>query len=146
MSHPVELAVTALVVAASAVLFGYWFRYTCLLILNAKTACDYAGQVAAAHQLSFPTVRARLNQASAIDLNTLHAAIERDYATLTRLLEGAESTELSIEMRMLDARYKMMNAWCRASRSLAPGSARRALDEMCSTVAYFANVLGERTA
>ena len=43
-----ETATTILIIVGSMLLFGYWFRYTCLLILSAKTTRDYAGEVAAA--------------------------------------------------------------------------------------------------
>lgn len=43
-----------LVLTVSLILFLYWFRYTCLLILSAKPAKDYSGQVAQVNQLSFP--------------------------------------------------------------------------------------------
>ncbi len=55
-----ELIVTLVITVSSVLLFGYWFRYTCLLILSAKTTRDYAADIAAANQLSFLQVQAQL--------------------------------------------------------------------------------------
>ena len=49
----IERIATILITASSVLLFGYWFRYTCLLVLNTKTVRDYASEVAAVHQLGF---------------------------------------------------------------------------------------------
>jgi hypothetical protein len=143
-----ELAVTLIIAAGSVALLGYWFRYTCLLIVSAKTAQDYAGEVAAANQLSFLNVQSCLHQSAGTDLVGLHGALERDYALLTYLLKNAQSKteESSIETRMLGAHYRVMNAWYRVSRSFSPEAARQALDDMAMVVAHLANVMGERNA
>ena len=52
-----ETATTILIIVGSMLLFGYWFRYTCLLILSAKTTRDYAGEVAAANREAAESVR-----------------------------------------------------------------------------------------
>ena len=41
----IELLATTIITLSSVALFGYWFRYTCLLILSARTTRDYAGAV-----------------------------------------------------------------------------------------------------
>ena len=66
----IELISTVIITASSVLLFGYWFRYTCLLILSAKTARDFAGQVAAANQLGFLDVQNQLRGAS-VNLDSL---------------------------------------------------------------------------
>ena len=43
-----ESVLTILISVSSTLLFGYWFRYTCLLILSAKTTRDYAAEAPAA--------------------------------------------------------------------------------------------------
>ena len=58
----IELIATVTITVSSVVLFAYWFRYTCLLILSAKTARDYASDVAYSNKLGFPEVQAQLNQ------------------------------------------------------------------------------------
>jgi hypothetical protein len=143
-----ELAVTIIIAAGSVALLGYWFRYTCLLIVSAKTAEDYAGEVAAANQLSFLNVQSCLHQSAGTDLVGLHGALERDYALLTYLLKNAQSKteEFSIETSMLAAHYRAMNAWYRVSRNFSAETARGALEDMAMVVAHFANVMGERNA
>src|SRR5580704_13689903 len=148
-NHQFELIVTVVIAAGSALLFGYWFRYTCLLILSAKTAFDYAGDMVAANQLSFLDVQSRLRERSFADLDPLHAALERDYSLLTYLLKNAAHSspeESSIETSMLELHYRMMGAWYRACRPFSAEAARSALEQMSVVVAHFANVMGERAA
>jgi len=140
-----EFIATLIITASSALLFGYWFRYTCVLILNAKTSRDFAGDVAAANLLSFPTVQRQLWVEGA-DLGHLHDSLNRDYALLTYLVSHAagHQGDVSLEDRMLQLNYRVMGAWYRMSRPFSATAARRALDEMSQVVAHFANVMGER--
>jgi hypothetical protein len=143
-----EFAVTVSIAAGSVLLFGYWFRYTCLLIVSAKTALDYAGSVAAANQLSFLDVQSRLHEQNITDFDPIHAALERDYSVITYLLKNAahSTEESSIETRMLAMNYRLMGAWYQVSRRFSTEMARRALEDMALVVAHFANVMGERNA
>jgi len=144
----IELLTTVIVTASSVLLFGYWFRYTCLLILSAKTTRDYAGQVATANQLGFLQVQARLRESGA-NLNDLRDVLDRDYAVLSRLLRQAGDSSLegsSIEKRMLAMNYRVMHAWSRAIGTFSPSAARQALEEMSMVVAHFANAMGQQTA
>jgi hypothetical protein len=143
-----EFAVTVVLTVGSALLFGYWFRYTCLLILSAKTARDYAHQVATANQLNFLEVQSRLRQ-GVLELDPLHAALARDYDVVTYLLKNAahsSSEESPLEARMLEMNYRLMSAWYQVSRRFSSSAARRALEEMSLVVGHFANVMGERAA
>lgn len=148
----IELILTIGIVAGSALLLAYWFRYTCLLFLSAKTACDYAGDVAMANQLAFLDVQARLRQGSFVDLDPLHRSLERDYTLITFLLKNvAPSTESAVqetltELRMLEVYYRLMGAWYRVSRTFSTEAARSALEQMSVVVEHFANVMGERAA
>ena len=49
-----ELIVTVVITLSSVLMFGYWFRYTCLLILSATTTRDYAVDVATANPIELP--------------------------------------------------------------------------------------------
>jgi|SRR5271170_5489206 len=143
-----ELAVTAIIAAGSVVLFGYWFRYTCMLIVSAKTALDYAAGVAAANRLNFLDVQARLHE-RVTELDPLRAALERDYTLITYLLKNAAQSgteESSLETRMLKMNYRLMDAWYQVSRHFSTQAACRALEDMSMVVAHFANVMGERAA
>ena len=142
----IELLTTSIITLSSVALFGYWFRYVCLMILSTKTAQDYAGQVATANQLGFLGVRAAL-QGNAPDLDRLRDVLDRDYEVLSRLLKHASSMEQSgLEKRMLETNYKVMHAWYAVCSRFSPAAAARALDEMSQVVAHFANVMGESAA
>jgi hypothetical protein len=144
-----EFAVTVFIAAGSVLLFGYWFRYTCLLIVSAKTALDYAGDVAAANHLSFPDIQSRLRDCNITDFDPLHTALERDFDLITYLLKNAAHStagESSIETRMLTLNYRLLDVWYRVSRRFSTGAACRALEDMSLVVAHFANVMGERNA
>ena len=146
-----ELVATIIITLSSVALFGYWFRYTCLLILSTKTAQDYAGQVAAANQLGFLEVRSQLQsdstQTNSANLDRLRDALDRDYAVLSGLLKHAGSMgQSALEKRMLAANYQVIRAWYSVSRQFSPAAAARALDEMSQVIAHFANVMGESAA
>lgn len=136
----IELASTVIITMLSTLLFGYWFRYTCLLILSAKTTRDYACDVATANQLSFLRIQSELRQAMPSDLERLHASLDRDYDVLKSLLKQT----LGLEERMLQLNYRLMGVWCSAARKFSPSAARKALDEMTLVLAHFANSMGEQ--
>ena len=143
----IELVVTVSMMAGSVLLFSYWFRYTCLLILSAKTTQDYAGEVAAANQLSFVRVQTQLQEGGP-ELAALQAALDRDYAVVTYLLKHASPAEgeSSIESRMLEMNYRLMRGWSVLSRRFSTELSRQALQEMSQVVAHFANLMGERAS
>ena len=142
-----ELIVTLVITVSSALLFAYWFRYTCLLILSAKTTRDYAADIALANQLNFLNVQTQLRDQRPGDLDRLQAALDRDYAVITYLIQHASvQGEWGVEDRMLQLNYRLMGAWCSVSRNFSPEAARRALDEMSMIISHFANAMGERAA
>jgi len=125
---------------------GYWFRYSCLLILSAQTTRDYAADIATANQLGFLQVQAQLRE-NPIDLDRLQSALNRDFALVTYLIQNASGQgEWGMEDRMLQLNYRLMGAWCSISRSFSPEAGRRALDEMSMIISHFANAMGERAA
>ena len=139
-----ELIVTILITVSSALLFGYWFRYTCLLILSARTTRDYAVDVAQANQLNFLQVQAEL-RSQPVELDRLQASLDRDYAVINGLIQSS-SGEWGMEDRMLQLNYRLMGAWCAVSRRFSAEMARQALDEMSTIIAHFANSICERAA
>jgi hypothetical protein len=143
-----ELIATAVITMSSALLLAYWFRYTCLLILSARTTRDYAAQVVTANRLSFVEVQARLRSRPAADLDHLHNLLDQDYRVVSYLLKHAGWSESSgrLESNMLAVDYRLMQAWYGITRSISSGAACRALDEMSRVVAHFANTMGERAA
>ena len=142
-----ELIVTLVITGSSVLLFGYWFRYTCLLILSAKTTRDYAADIATANQLSFLQVQTELRDRQPADLDRLQASLDRDLKVVTYLIQHASAeSEWGIEDRMLQLNYRLMSAWCSISKGFSAEAGRRALDEMSMVVSHFANAVGERAA
>jgi len=140
-----ELIVTLVITVSSVLMFGYWFRYTCLLILSAETTRDYAADIATANQLSFLKVQAELREQQPADLNRLQASLDRDLAVVTYLIQNASGQgEWGMEARMLKLNYQLMSTWCSVSQRFSPEAGRRALDEMSMIVSHFANSLGEQ--
>lgn len=140
-----------LIIAFSMLLFLYWFRYTCLLILSTKTTKDYALEVAAANQLSFISAQERLREEADAEgrLENLRQSLDRDYQLLTGLLNHAAAFQVagySVEQRMLMIDYYAMKCWYSVARSFSDLRARQALEEMANIVAHFANLMGERAA
>ena len=137
-----------IILVASLGLFIYWFRYTCLLILSAKTSLDYTRGVALANQLCFLGVQSELESEAGADperLDRLERSLGQDYAAVTSLLKKSFG-QPSVEDLMLKIDYRIMTVWYRVARTLAPGHAVSAASEMCQIVSYFANSIGERAA
>lgn len=141
-----------IIVGFSLALFLYWFRYTCVLILSARTAKDFTARVAQTNGLELVRVQAALKQSpEAGELTELEAALRHDYYLLTALVRHAARFQISgpqLEQRILIADFQVQAAWFQLARRL-PGSqayAQAAVNEMADIVAHFANAMGERAA
>jgi hypothetical protein len=141
----VELAATIVIILSSILLFGYWFRYTCLLIVSAKTVRDYTSDVAMAYQLTFPQVQSQLSEHAA-NLDRLRELLDRDYAVVTRLMDQASANGAGFEQRVLAINYRVARAWYGVSSRFSPRAARAALEQMSQVVSHFANSAGEYAA
>src|SRR5258708_34144639 len=125
----IENVATLILTFSSFVLFAYWFRYACLLILTAKTTHDYAGAVATANRLDFPKVQLKL-RGQAVDLDRLKDALDRAYGVLIYLMKNAANPrtgEAALEKRMLEIYYRLIRAWYRATSRFSPRTACQAL-------------------
>jgi hypothetical protein len=145
----IELIATVIITASSVLLFAYWFRYTCLLILSAKTARDYTSDVACSNSLLFPEVQAQLDQNSSPDLDILRVALERDYQVIRQMMKYMPNThegQSALETQMLAINFRLMGTWYKATRHISGSTAARALGEMSLVVAHFANLMGEQAA
>jgi hypothetical protein len=140
-----ELVITVTMSLTSLLLFGYWFRYTCHLILDAASTHDYSTSVAQAHHLCFQEAQMRLSH-NAPELDRLKDMLDHDYATLSRLMSRAGGRQERIELRMLAVYYRLTTVWYRTCRWISTAAARMALQEMSMVVAHFANSLGEAAA
>ena len=129
----VETVTTTIVMTASCLLFVFWFRSACLLILVAKPPRDYARGVAIANQLAFQEVQEGLCNTTSADLRSLREALDRDFRVLSYLLKHATAIrDDATERLMLRVDYWTMGAWCWATSRGSPLAARRALQEMAN--------------
>ena len=140
----IELIATVVITAGSILLFAYWFRYTCLLILSAKTARDYTSDIAYSNRLQFPEVQEQLKQHASPDLDKLRAALDRDYELIRQMMKNMPKSAL--ETQMLAVNYQLMDTWYQVTRHVSGSTAARALSEMSMVVAHFANLMGEQAA
>jgi hypothetical protein len=132
-----------LIVLFSVVLFVYWFRYSCLLILQNRTA--FSPEYANGSALSFPAVQERLRAGeTGVDLlDQLHRDLSNDYRIICFLLRcSTENGVDPIERRLLMLDYWIMQGWFAVARQMSPLQARKALEEMSNIVSYFACSVG----
>jgi len=141
---------SVLVLVSSMVLFVYWFRYACLLMLRTKPAVDHTSEVAAANGLNLPDVLVRLQeQVGDAQLAALQESLDRDYRLLTGLLSRTTEFQVggcSLEDRLLMIDYAIMRVWYSAARRFSHSRAQQTLTEMAGIVGHFAGVVGELTA
>jgi hypothetical protein len=138
-----------LIALASVGLFLYWFRYTCRLILTARTSEDYSGAVARANELHFAEVQHRLSATARHQMDELLDRLEHDYRLLNYLYTHAldlRGSHAAIERRMLMVDFQLMKACYALYRVHSENRARAALWEMSLIVAHFANSMGEQLA
>ena len=143
------MVVSLIICLISVGLFVYWFRYTCLLILQAQTLRNYETEVAEANRLGYLEVRRSLESCDQVgEMDRLAATLERDYRLLTYLVRHAADLKLgsyTVEERMLAVDYAVMRAWYAIVKRVAPDHARTALREMSQILGHFANTIGERS-
>jgi len=140
------MIVSVVIIVLSTLMFAYWFRYTCILILSTKTSTDYSGRVAESNHLGFAAVQNRLNSSSGDDLNILKNSLDRDYRLVSCLLRQAASVDVngvSLEQAMLRLDFWMMRTWFSVSHRFSEKAAKNALAEMSQIVHHFANNFGE---
>jgi hypothetical protein len=133
----------SLIIFFSVVLFVYWFRYSCLLILQNRGG--YSVSQASAALLTVPGIQERLkNNDSGLELlDQLHRDLINDYRVACFLLRcSSESGVDPIERRMLMMDYWIMRACYSLARRTAPPQARKALEEISNIVSYFGHSVG----
>jgi len=137
-----------LIIGVSLVLFVYWLRYSCLLLLRGDTLTERAGVVARANRLAFPEVRKALgNEPAGAALETLYSSLDRDYRILLYLLEHSTGLDLpAIEQKLLVIDYRLMQLFYRLVRGSSSARARQALLEMSDVLGYFSQKMGDRAA
>lgn len=137
---------SVLIIVFSAGLFAYWFRYSCLLILRARTSRDYSLDVAAASNLSVHRILDRLHsELRPQELAEFGRLIDRDYRIVHHLLSRAPRLGerlTGLERFMLQMDFKLMSAWNSVSSLCLGGPQRAAIEEMSEIVSFLANAAG----
>jgi hypothetical protein len=131
------------IIAISVILFVYWLRYSCVMLLR---SAQERGEMAksADERFSVAAVQERLKIGG--DLDPLEQALERDYHVVTYLIEHAADLELaSIENKLLVLDYQLMRFWSRVTRTVAPQQSRKALAEMASVLSVLVGQMGDQT-
>ncbi len=136
---------SGLIIAISALLLAYWFRYTCLLILCTKTSRNHAAAVAVKHKLAYETVRDKLSEGRN-GLDPLAKAIEHDYQVVKRLLARADglAEPWPMEEFLLRLNFAAQRMVYWATRRVWTQGAHAALKEMADVVEHLANSCGAR--
>ena len=131
-------------------LFAYWFRYHCLLVLKSKPDGGHAVQVARANDLTFPEVQECLERRPASgQLPALRDTLLREYDVLTCLLRysnALDSASGRFDQRVLMLDFRLMQACFALTHRLLPVRSSYVLEECAHILVYFAEALGERTA
>jgi hypothetical protein len=135
------MVTSVFIIAISAVLFVYWLRYSCVILLRSAQQRAEMPTVADERFSAFSVLERLKTEA---DLAPLERALERDYYVLTYLIEHAADLELaSIENKLLVLDYKLMRLWSRLTRTVAPQQSRKALSEMASVLSVLVGQMGE---
>jgi hypothetical protein len=134
---------SVLIIGFSLILFVYWFRYSCILLLRNFSEQPVLANPIADSRFSLAEVQDRLK--SGLQLDPLQEALDRDYRMISYLLEHAPDLGLqSMEDRLLVWDYNVMRCWFRFTRTIAPEHARRALLEMATVLGILNQKIGEQ--
>jgi len=137
------MVTSVFIIAISVVLFVYWLRYSCVILLRSAQQRAEMPTVADERFSAFSVLERLKTEA---DLAPLERALERDYYVLTYLIEHAADLELaSIENKLLVLDYKLMRLWSRLTRTVAPQQSRKALSEMASVLSVLVGQMCEQS-
>jgi hypothetical protein len=138
---------SVLIIVFAALLLGYWFRRTCLLLLSVQHDARVLREVVEANQLSVFSVQEALQSEGEAPLDTLARSLERDFRVMQFLLKQAEDLRGSeLERTLLALDFRLMQLCYRCTRRGSRVASRHALGEMTTVVTHFAAVMGHRAA
>ncbi len=136
----IELISTVAIAIISAVLFCYWFHYSCLVILSAKATREYANAFASSNLLAFPHLKTRLAKEDPLP-NELLDSLNRDYALLRYVLRSPSRSEV----RLLAVHYQLTGYWFKLALPFSTRIAHQALSHMYEVVVHLADLAGEQS-
>ena len=138
------------IIILSLAMFVYWFRCSCILILESSWNEDQAKVMASQHGLSFSKIEDSLAQVdSAQAMDRVKDLLDRDLERVQSLLlncASVQETGQSLECQILMFDYRLMQAWYAVTRSIANSKAQHALREMALVVGYMAGECGDHMA
>lgn len=135
---------STLIIAFSLVLFIYWFRATCQLLLRNHAEQTVAASATASDQFRFPQVQAMLRTEP--ELRSLHSLLNQDFRVLSYVRQHAASLESgSFEDKLLILDYRIMQWYFRVMNVAFPSQARNALSEMATVVGVLAHRMSPQT-
>jgi hypothetical protein len=141
------MVTSVFILAISVVLFVYWLRYSCVMLL--RSAQERAGVPTVADpRFNVSSVRESLQTEgdSVADLGPLERALDRDYHVVTYLIQHAADLELaSVENKLLVLDYKLMRLWSHLTRTFAPKQSRKALLEMAAVLSVLVGQMGAQS-
>jgi hypothetical protein len=130
-----------LIIGFSLILFVYWFRASCRLLLKNHVEELATAAVSANERFSFPRVQELLRTAE--ELGPLQRLLNHDFQMVTYLRQHAANLESgSFEDQLLILDYRIMRWYFRVLSMAAPTRARAVLSEMATVVGVLAYKLG----
>ena len=130
-----------LIILISFILLIYWFRYSCILLLQGHAKQPVT--VVSEDGFHFRAVQERVGVEPEMD--PLHLALQRDYRVIAYLLQHAPGLELSsFEDKLLLWDYQVMRLWYWLTKTAAPQQARQALSEMASILTVLGDKIDQR--
>ncbi len=133
-----------LILFFSLLLFSYWFRYTCGVLLRAPRNERALREQVRLNHLSSLEIRAKLrSQPAGAALASLHVLVERDFQFVRFLVQHTAGME-SLETRMLMLDYRLMQVWYALTLHVLQSQARKALEEMAGVVGCLAQKMDAR--
>jgi hypothetical protein len=137
---PKDMLASILIIGFSLVLFVYWFRASCKLLLTSHAEQATVNE-ASDNRFSFPHVQEVLRTGG--ELGALDRLLNHDFQVLTYLrLHGANLDAGSFEDHLLIFDYRIMRWYFRLMNRTAPAQARNALSEMATVVGVLAYKMG----
>jgi len=144
------MIISVVIIILSVAMFVYWFRCSCVLILESDWCEEQAQAVAAQNGLAFGSVEESLAQAdTAQAMDRIRDLLDRDLVRVQELMSACPSIQQtggSLESRILMVDYRFMKAWYSVTRSTANPKAQNALREMALVVGYLAGECGDHLA
>jgi hypothetical protein len=140
---------TIVILAVSVALFAYWFRYSCLLILSAKTTLNYSLDIAQEYGLSFAAAQETVSVAPFDTISGYRRCLADDYKKVSALVHQTEAhadDSYGMECSMLMINFRCMALLFDLAGRASDKLARMAVREMAQIVEHHANIAGERLA